>query len=128
LVDDAMRTLGETPMFTEARAPAVRDDETRLAPYREGMRITVEFDPGSTRERSVDAAQLRQIAELMRQDPTLRAEVIALAAESDASPHGSLSLLRARRVKGLIAILGPSRSRFSLRRGTETGVFVRLFR
>ncbi len=87
----------------------IADDDPRLRPYLGGLTLAIEFPDGGAREQTVDARAVTRLAALMREDHGLRAEVVASA------PSASLARLRARRVKGLIAIHGPSRSRFEIR-------------
>ena len=107
-----------------APRPRIADRDPRLAPYLRGVRLEVSFAAGSARERAIDSAELARIAALLREDLGLRCEVVAVA------PDAVLARLRARRVQGLIAIRGPSRSRFVAhgRAGSEEGVTIRLAR
>ena len=74
----------------------------------------VHFACGSAQESRVDAAALRAWVEAMRAHPRAQLEVTAARCEGESA---SLAARRARRASGLIAVLGPSRSRFITRVG-----------
>jgi len=74
----------------------------------------VHFACGSAQESHVDAASLRAWAAAMRARPHAQLEVTASRCEGESA---SLAERRARRASGLIAALGPSRSRFTTRIG-----------
>ncbi|MEC7524924.1 MAG: CapA family protein [Myxococcota bacterium] len=115
------RPRGSAP--TRAPSPRTADSDPRLAPWLRGAELRVTFPEGGARESSVDARAIARLAALLREDRSLRAEVIAHA------PDASLAALRARRVKGLIAIRGPSRSRFRHRGSAgPSRVVIRLHR
>ncbi len=106
-----------------ARTPPARipDGDPRLAPYLRGARVEATF--AGAREEHVDEAAIARVAALLREDRSLRCEVIVTAEDE------ALAELRARRVKGLIAIRGPSRSRFTTRgRRGAPSVTIRLAR
>lgn len=141
LMRDALRPIDEPPIVREAAprreiagvpraqpAPVSRvpDADPRLAPLLRGVPLTITFREASTIEASVDAALIARIAALMREDMSLRTEVVVYAS---AGPDRALAEPRARRVKGLIAVRGPSRSRF-VARGADgpARVTLRLFR
>lgn len=96
----------------------IADDDPRLRPYLRGVGLGVRFPEGRARESEVDRSALGRLAALLREDRSLRVEVVGYATEAEREGHATLGSLRARRVKGLIAILGPSRSRFTTRGGT----------
>jgi hypothetical protein len=116
----------EPPALQRPRfGPRIPDTDPRLAPLLRAVPLTITFRADSTIEASVDAATIARIATLMREDMSLRTEVIVYASGSDRT----WAEARARRVKGLIAVRGPSRSRF-VARGADgpARVTVRLFR
>jgi hypothetical protein len=113
------RAASATPPPAVAE-PRIPDDDRRLAPLLRGVELAIEFRDGSMVERTVDAAAIARIADLMREDRSLRVLTIA---------YGEHALLRARRVNGLIAVRGPSRSRFTAREAPGAPrVVVRLYR
>lgn len=79
-----------------------------------GDALGVAFLCGSARESSIDTARLSGWAARMRAEPGLQLEVTSSRCEGEAE---SLALRRARRAAGLLALLGPSRSRLSWRVG-----------
>ena len=106
-----------------ARA-SIADDDPRLQPWLRPREFTIAFREGASVESSVDAAAVTTLVSLLRADPSLRVEIVGHASTT------ALGAQRARRLKGLIAIRGPSRSRF-VTRGGEPGpdrVLVRLSR
>ncbi len=125
---EPMRVRRQTDLHAEpVRAPSIRipDDDPRLSAFARGVLVAVEFPLGSAYERTIDATLLARIVELMREDRSLRAEIVGYAA---AHEENGLAEARARRVKGLIAIRGPSRARFSTRGGRQSGLLIRLTR
>lgn len=72
------------------------------------------FACGSAHETSLDTASLRGWAEAMRAHPRAQLEVTATRCEGESA---SLAERRARRAAGLVAVLGPSRARFTTRVG-----------
>lgn len=88
-----------------------------MSPYRRGAPLHIDFPTGSALERSVDERALRHIAQLLRDDRSLRAEVVAHVSPAETAARAGLARRRARRVLGLIAMQGPSRSRFAVRIG-----------
>ncbi len=106
--------------------PAARigDSDPRLAPYLRGARVAASFGAEAAEERSIDEREIARVAALMREDRSLRCEVVAVAGSE------RLAARRARRVMGLVAVRGPSRSRFSARgrAGADEGVTIRLSR
>ncbi|MCC6872894.1 MAG: CapA family protein [Sandaracinaceae bacterium] len=106
-----------------ARA-SIADDDPRLQPWLRPREFTIAFRGGASVESRVDAAAVTSLVSLLRADPSLRVEIVGHASTI------ALGAQRARRLKGLIAIRGPSRSRF-VTRGGEPGpdrVLVRLSR
>jgi poly-gamma-glutamate synthesis protein (capsule biosynthesis protein) len=97
--------------------PPLTADDPRLRPYLRGVTLPIEFHEGAALERSVDEAAIRRVVALLRADRSLRVEVIGHASAAEAAERPGLGRRRARRVKGLIAIRGPSRSRFRVRGG-----------
>lgn len=110
------------PARIDARAPPERiaADDPRLQPFVRGTDLGVRFDRGQAREASIDERALRSLAGLLREDRGLRVEVTGYATADELTGNAGLGSLRARRVKGLIAILGPSRSRFVVRAAVGT--------
>lgn len=113
------------PIPELARRPSapIAGPDPRLASYAGGVSIEASFPGESPREARIDEPAIARIAALMREDRSLRCEVSVTAATA------ALALRRAHRVKGLIAVRGPSRARFELRAGAgDDAVRVRLFR
>ncbi|GAB5544910.1 MAG: hypothetical protein SangKO_046700 [Sandaracinaceae bacterium] len=127
------RPARATPSQGRARVPrrsaprqTVPDSDPRLAPYLRGAELRARFAPGVAREASIDERAVGRLAALLREDRSLRVEVIAYAEAPDGA---RLAALRARRVKGLIAMRGPSRSRFRHRGAVgRPRIVVRLYR
>lgn len=80
-----------------------------------GIELRITFAGGGDHETAIDEAQLGPIVERLRSDRDLHAEVIAHP--SAAEPDRALASRRARRVRGLIAVRGPSRSHLDSRVG-----------
>jgi poly-gamma-glutamate synthesis protein (capsule biosynthesis protein) len=95
--------------------PAAVDVPPDLA---RGAPLRVAFAPGSASERDVDEPQIRSLVALLVADRSLRVEIVARPA---AGEPRSLAEARAHRARGLIAIHGPSRSRFALRTADASG-------
>ena len=100
---------------SQSRAMRVRTSarSARDVPgYEGGVTLRVQFAQDSFRETSVDHGLIRRIAARMRADHGIDAEVRVCVTASEAAQFPRLARRRARRIKGLIAILGPSRRRF----------------
>lgn len=111
------------PRATETSPVEIPASLARGAPLR------VEFAPGSSRIASHDEAQIRAIASLLLADRGLRVELVARPGPGE--PGDGVALQRAHRARGLIAIRGPSRARFSLRAGApadRAGITLRITR
>ena len=108
----AMAALPEPPTPAPITSAARPHAPSPTHATREGE--AVHFACGSAHETSVDAASLRGWVEAMRAHPHAQLEVIAARCEGESA---SLAERRARRASGLIAVLGPSRSRFTTRVG-----------
>ncbi|WP_236606655.1 CapA family protein [Sandaracinus amylolyticus] len=104
-------TAPPPPLRTEPRSAPRTTDEIPPELAR-GVALRIEFPHDGAVESSVDRAQIRAIADLLRADRSLRVEIVARPASTE---RESLALSRAHRARGLIAILGPSRARFTLR-------------
>lgn len=104
------------PRSTPPR-PVIADSDPRLAPYLRGIVFPMEFHDGRVAERSVDPAALSRVIALMTEDRGLRCEIIGYTTVAEADRSATLGAMRARRLKGLIAGRGPSRSRFATRGG-----------
>ncbi|MBN8609425.1 MAG: CapA family protein [Deltaproteobacteria bacterium] len=77
-----------------------------------GEALGVVFRCGDAMEVSVDRASIDAWVARMREDRSLRAEVVSTRCEGESA---ALADRRARRASGLIAMRGPSRSRFTWR-------------
>ncbi|MBX7196136.1 MAG: CapA family protein [Sandaracinaceae bacterium] len=99
-----------------AAIPAPARDASRAptppSPAAEPLGVT--FRCGSATESSVDDAALRAWAARRRARPSIHLEVVSTRCEGEPP---SLAERRARRAAGLLAVLGPSRSRFTWRAG-----------
>jgi hypothetical protein len=114
---EAHPVQASAPIAVAAAEPVPATTPTPARPrmthvMREGE--ATEFVCGSAHEVSVDAAALRTWVEAMRAHPRAQLEVTASRCEGEVA---SLAERRARRAAGLIAVLGPSRSRFTTRVG-----------
>lgn len=105
--------VASAPIASARIAPPTRPRAPSPARVmREGE--AVHFACGSAHETSVDSAALRGWVEAMRAHPRAQLEVTAARCEGESA---SLAERRARRASGLVAVLGPSRSRFTTRVG-----------
>lgn len=80
-----------------------------------GATLRIEFAHEGSTVTSHDRDQIRAIADLLLADRSLRVELVARAARDETGD--ALAIQRAHRARGLVAILGPSRARFSLHAG-----------
>ncbi len=84
---------------------------TTPSPDGELFDLGLAFVPGSARESAHDEARVRALADRMRADHGTTVEIVAHPAPGE-SP--SLAERRAHHARGLVSVLGPSRSRFTL--------------
>lgn len=107
-VTDRPAARARPPAHPRASRPRDPDAPPIPADLARGVELRVTFAPGAAIVASHDAAQIRAIADLLLADRTLRVELVARG-------DPALALQRAHRARGLIAIRGPSRARFTLR-------------
>ncbi|WP_169791445.1 CapA family protein [Sandaracinus amylolyticus] len=102
-----------TPIARPRSAPRIEHEPPTIPPeLARGVALRIEFPHDGAVESSVDRAQIRAIADLLLADRSLRVEIVARPARTE---RAGIALQRAHRARGLVAILGPSRARFTLR-------------